>query len=111
MRSTTAPSRSRNTWDAAGVDRRPGQLIRRTITETAETTAERRTAMSRRPKPTHRWLPSPLIPVLALTAGLLAPAPQATGERPRIRKTGTIDLGMVETTPVAFRGRLHRFEY
>ncbi|MFL5517818.1 MAG: hypothetical protein ACJ8DJ_16795 [Gemmatimonadales bacterium] len=67
--------------------------------------------MSRRPRPLDRRLPSRLIPVLALTAGLLAPAPQTTGERPRIRKTGTIDLGMVETTPVVFRERLLRFEY
>ena len=31
--------------------------------------------------------------------------------RPAIRKTGTIDCDMVETTPVVFRGRLYRFEY
>ena len=28
-----------------------------------------------------------------------------------IRKLGTLDLGMVETTPVVFRDRLYRFEY
>src|SRR3954471_2601098 len=31
--------------------------------------------------------------------------------RPQIRKLGTLDLDMVETTPVVFRGRLDRFEY
>jgi len=32
-------------------------------------------------------------------------------ERPTIRKLGTLDLDMVETTPVVFRDRLYRFEY
>ncbi|MBU0606243.1 MAG: hypothetical protein KKI08_00100 [Armatimonadetes bacterium] len=31
--------------------------------------------------------------------------------RPFIRKLGTIDCDLVETTPVVFRGRLYRFEY
>ena len=31
--------------------------------------------------------------------------------RPEIRKLGTIDCDMVETTPVVFGGRLYRFEY
>ncbi len=31
--------------------------------------------------------------------------------RPEIRKLGTIDLDMVEATPVVFEGRLYRFEY
>ncbi len=31
--------------------------------------------------------------------------------RPKIRKLGTLDLDMVETTPVVFRDRLYRFEY
>lgn len=31
--------------------------------------------------------------------------------KPIIRKLGTIDCDMVETTPVVFRGRLYRFEY
>jgi alpha-L-fucosidase len=39
--------------------------------------------------------------------GSLADEPQ----RPSIRKLGTLDLGMVETTPVVFRDRLYRFEY
>src|SRR3990172_8723284 len=31
--------------------------------------------------------------------------------RPLITKLGTIDLDLVETTPVVFRGNLYRFEY
>src|SRR5437016_5914245 len=32
-------------------------------------------------------------------------------KKPTIKKLGTIDLLMVETTPVVFRDRLYRFEY
>jgi alpha-L-fucosidase len=32
-------------------------------------------------------------------------------QRPEIRKLGTLDLNMVEATPVAFKDRLYRFEY
>ena len=32
-------------------------------------------------------------------------------EPPKIRKLGTIDCDMVETTPVVFQGKLYRFEY
>ena len=32
-------------------------------------------------------------------------------QRPPIRKIGTLDLDMVETTPVVFRDQLYRFEY
>jgi len=39
--------------------------------------------------------------------GVQADEPQ----RPLIRKLGTLDLDMVETTPVVFRDRLFRFEY
>jgi hypothetical protein len=46
-----------------------------------------------------------LFPTLALKAHSDEPA------RPKIRKLGTIDLDMVETTPVVFHDRLHRFEY
>ena len=31
--------------------------------------------------------------------------------KPKIQKSGTLDLGMVETTPVVFQGKLKRFEY
>jgi pimeloyl-ACP methyl ester carboxylesterase len=37
--------------------------------------------------------------------------PLDAGERPLIRKLGTIDLDLVETTPVLFQGRLLRFEW
>src|SRR5262249_1949002 len=36
--------------------------------------------------------------------------PTEAGGRPFIRKLGTIDLDMVETTPLVFRGKLWRFE-
>lgn len=31
--------------------------------------------------------------------------------KPQIRKLGTVDLDLVETTPVVFKGNLYRFEY
>jgi len=34
-----------------------------------------------------------------------------SGKRPIIKKLGTLDLLMVETTPVVFKDRLYRFEY
>jgi pimeloyl-ACP methyl ester carboxylesterase len=37
--------------------------------------------------------------------------PLDAGERPLIRKLGTIDLDLVETTPIVFKGRLYRFEW
>jgi pimeloyl-ACP methyl ester carboxylesterase len=37
--------------------------------------------------------------------------PLDADEKPFIRKLGTIDLDLVETTPVAFNGRLYRFEW
>jgi hypothetical protein len=36
---------------------------------------------------------------------------QEAAKRPVIRKLGTIDLDLVETTPVVFKGKLYRFEY
>ncbi|MCK5527554.1 MAG: hypothetical protein KAJ05_10420, partial [Candidatus Latescibacteria bacterium] len=36
---------------------------------------------------------------------------KSTAGKPLIRKMGTIDCDMVETTPVVFRDRLYRFEY
>ncbi|GAC1339055.1 MAG: hypothetical protein NVSMB14_05580 [Isosphaeraceae bacterium] len=35
----------------------------------------------------------------------------AAEPKPKIRKLGTIDIAIVETTPVVFQGRLKRFEY
>ena len=40
-----------------------------------------------------------------------APATTKDARAPLIRKLGTVDLDMVETTPVVFRGRLQRFEW
>jgi pimeloyl-ACP methyl ester carboxylesterase len=37
--------------------------------------------------------------------------PLDVGNRPLIRKLGTIDLDLVETTPLVFKGRLYRFEW
>jgi len=52
---------------------------------------------------------------LVLAPALLLDAPsRAFGDEPRrpsIRKLGTLDLDMVESTPVVFRDRLYRFEY
>lgn len=53
-------------------------------------------------------------PVLALLALFVWVAGEARGgepPRPSIRKLGTIDLDLVEATPVVFRDRLYRFEY
>jgi hypothetical protein len=47
-----------------------------------------------------------LIVLILLGGGLPADA-----QRPLIQKLGTVDLDMVETTPVVFRDRLRRFEY
>jgi hypothetical protein len=33
------------------------------------------------------------------------------GQKPKIKRLGTIDLLMVETTPVVFQDRFYRFEY
>jgi hypothetical protein len=41
----------------------------------------------------------------------LSPARADEPPRPQIRKLGTLDLDMVEATPVVFRDRLYRFEY
>jgi hypothetical protein len=42
---------------------------------------------------------------------VIAIARAEDAKRPVIKKLGTIDLLMVETTPVAFKDRLYRFEY
>lgn len=52
--------------------------------------------------------------VITLLPALLALASCASGagvNKPSIKKLGTVDCDMVETTPVAFKGRLYRFEY
>jgi len=40
-----------------------------------------------------------------------ASAGSAAAEKPRVKKLGTIDCDLVETTPIVFHGRLYRFEY
>ncbi len=48
------------------------------------------------------------------SSDVLATAPPARADgpgRPEIRKLGTLDLDMVEATPVVFKDRLYRFEY
>ncbi len=48
----------------------------------------------------------PLVPLVFVAA-----VRAEHGKKPTIKKLGTIDLLMVETTPVVFRDRLYRFEY
>ena len=48
------------------------------------------------------------------SSDVLAAPPAARSDgpsRPEIRKLGTLDLDMVEATPVVFKDRLFRFEY
>src|SRR5262249_45207782 len=60
--------------------------------------------------------PTPALPlggtlalVVLVVAGLTGAADEKT-KRPSIKRLGTIDLLMVETTPVVFKGRLYRFD-
>ncbi len=46
-----------------------------------------------------------------VSVGAAAPAEGQGVGKPLIKKLGTIDLDLVETTPVVFKGRLYRFEY
>ena len=48
--------------------------------------------------------------VVIVVAGLTGSADEKI-RRPTIKRLGTIDLLMVETTPVVFKDRLYRFEY
>jgi hypothetical protein len=48
--------------------------------------------------------------VIVVAAGLTGSADEKA-KRPTVKKLGTIDLLMVETTPLVFRDRLYRFEY
>lgn len=55
-------------------------------------------------------------PIVDFILRCAAPSEAASGPkdaegRPLIRKLGTLDLDLVETTPVVFRGRLLRFEW
>ena len=55
-------------------------------------------------------LGSTLVLAVFVVGGLTGSADEKT-KRPVIKKLGTIDLLMVETTPVVFKDRLYRFEY
>ena len=52
-----------------------------------------------------------LLGCVALLAGCATTAPTDSAGRPLIRKLGTIDLDLVETTPIVFKGRVYRFEW
>ena len=52
-----------------------------------------------------------LLGCVALLAGCATTAPTDSAGRPMIRKLGTIDLDLVETTPIVFKGRVYRFEW
>ena len=43
-------------------------------------------------------------------AGRQRPQAQSLGEIPLIKKLGTLDCGIVESTPIVFHDRLYRFE-
>lgn len=49
--------------------------------------------------------------LLAMSIGSVSGAPVDPQGRPLIRKLGTIDCDLVETTPVVFQGRLYRCEW
>ncbi len=53
----------------------------------------------------------PIALISILLPSLVPNAHSDEPARPKIPKLGTLDLDMVETTPVAFRDRLYRFEY
>jgi alpha-L-fucosidase len=48
------------------------------------------------------------IPILSIPCWASEPTSPA---RPKIQKLGTIDIDLVETTPIVFEGKLYRFEY
>src|SRR5689334_17225984 len=55
-------------------------------------------------------LGSALALAVVVLSGLTGSADEKT-KRPTLKKLGTLDLLMVETTPVVFKDRLYRFEY
>jgi len=52
-----------------------------------------------------------LVVLLVLSLASAGAAPIDEDGRPRIKKLGTIDLDVVEATPVVFRGKVYRFEW
>jgi len=65
------------------------------------------------------WRALPAFVTMIVLGGSLAVAKTAreegkedvSGDRPVIKKLGTIDCDLVETTPIVFQNRLYRFEY
>jgi hypothetical protein len=53
----------------------------------------------------------PTVLILACLVAASSPARADEPTRPQIRKLGTLDLDVVEATPVVFKDRLYRFEY
>ncbi|NQT53766.1 hypothetical protein HQ576_17045 [bacterium] len=53
------------------------------------------------------WVSVVVVAALVACAGVEAGGPA----KPLIRKLGTLDCDMVETTPIVFGGKLYRFEY
>src|SRR5712692_7516964 len=49
--------------------------------------------------------------MLVLLLGVISPGNAYCQTKPLIHKLGTLDLLMVETTPIVFKDRLYRFEY
>ncbi|MBN2312567.1 MAG: amidohydrolase family protein [Sedimentisphaerales bacterium] len=49
-----------------------------------------------------------MLTLLGIPCGASEPIHQA---KPKIQKLGTIDIDLVETTPIVFKGKLYRFEY
>ena len=49
--------------------------------------------------------------LVVMAAGCASVPPVDRAGRPLIKKLGTIDCYMVETTPIVFKGSLYRFEY
>jgi hypothetical protein len=58
-----------------------------------------------------KWWTKEKLPQAYINALASARKTVGSGARPRIKRLGTIDLLMVETTPVVFKNRLYRFEY
>jgi hypothetical protein len=55
--------------------------------------------------------PGGILALLVLVAAGPTGSADEKAQKPAIKKLGTIDLLMVETTPVVFKDRLYRFEY
>ncbi len=52
-----------------------------------------------------------LLGLVILSAGIMKKPPTDADGRPLIIKSGTIDVDLVETTPIVFKNKVYRFEY